>query len=154
MFILQRVQQLPIDIITAWEFFSSPQNLKDITPEYMGFDITSGFREKKIYPGMIIMYKVKPIFNFAVNWVTEITQVREPYFFVDEQISGPYKFWHHQHKFKEIKGGVEIEDIVHYDLPLWFIGGLIERMLVRKKLKEIFDYRALKLNTTYGIYKG
>lgn len=153
MFNLQRVQQLPIDIQTAWAFFSSPKNLKNITPKYMGFDITSGFQEEKMYPGMIIMYKVKPVFNFPINWVTEITQVREPYYFVDEQRSGPYKFWHHQHKFKEIEAGVEIQDIVHYDLPLWIIGDLIERIFVRKKLKGIFDYRAQKLNTTFGIYK-
>ena len=137
MFILHKVQKLPIDIHTAWEFFSSPKNLKPITPEYMGFDITSANRDEKMYPGMIILYNVKPLFNVPVAWVTEITHVREPYFFVDEQRSGPYKFWHHQHKFKEIPGGVEMQDIVHYHLPFWFLGRLAERLIVWKKLKEI-----------------
>jgi len=153
MYILDRVQQLPIDIHTAWEFFSSPKNLKDITPEYMGFDITSSNQDEKMYPGMIIMYTVKPVLNFPVAWVTEITHVQEPYFFVDEQRSGPYKIWHHQHKFKEIPGGVEMQDIVHYDLPFWFLGKFVERVMVRKKLKEIFDYRAKKLEVVFGVIR-
>lgn len=120
----------------------------------MGFDITSDFPDEKMYPGMIVMYKVKPLLNLSLNWTTEITQVREPYFFVDEQRSGPYKFWHHQHKFNVIKDGVEIEDIVHYDLPFWIVGNLVERIIVRNKLEKIFDYRAEKLNSVFGTYKN
>lgn len=149
---LQRVQRLPISLAKAWEYFSSPANLKEITPDYMGFDITSEFREKHMYAGQIISYKVRPFFNIPLSWTTEITHVREPHFFVDEQRVGPYKLWHHQHIFKEIPNGVEMTDIVHYDAGYGFLGGIMDNMIIRGRLDDIFDYRFLKLERLFGSY--
>jgi ligand-binding SRPBCC domain-containing protein len=138
---LKRIQILPISLPVAWEFFSDPKNLKKITPPYMGFDITSELPEGKMYQGMIITYKVSPFLGIPVDWVTEITHVQEPAFFVDNQKSGPFKYWHHQHIFKEIEGGVEMTDIVNYAAPVPVIGTWLEKLMIERRVNEIFDYR-------------
>ncbi|MCS6795755.1 MAG: SRPBCC family protein [Raineya sp.] len=141
MYQLYRKQVLPISLEEAWEFFSSPFNLKKITPPDMGFEVKLISPEQKMYAGMIIAYKVRPLLGIPVNWVTEITQVREPYFFVDEQRFGPYSFWHHQHHFREVAEGVEMEDLVSYKIPLGILGKFANWLFVRKRLEYIFDYR-------------
>ena len=119
---LTKKQFLPISLDQAWDFFSSPINLKKITPEYMGFEITSDLGDGKMYPGQIITYVVTPVLGIPMSWATEITHVVDKKYFVDEQRFGPYTFWHHQHWFKTVEGGVEMTDIVNYGLPLGFLG--------------------------------
>ncbi|MCB9188834.1 MAG: SRPBCC family protein [Flavobacteriales bacterium] len=130
-----------VSLEAAWHFFSSPRNLKRITPAYMGFDIISDSNSEEMYPGQIIRYIVKPIAGISMNWTTEITQVQPPFFFIDEQRQGPYNLWHHQHKFKEVSNGVLMEDIVHYQAPFGFLGDIANKFMIRKKLNEIFDFR-------------
>ncbi len=146
---LKAIQNLPISIDEAWEFFSNPNNLKVITPEWLNFKITSRLPEK-MYPGMIISYKVHPLLGIPKAWVTEITHVYEPYYFVDEQRFGPYKMWHHQHHFKEKENGVEMIDIVDYALPFDPFSRPINSLLVEKKVKEIFKFREKKLGLLFG----
>lgn len=150
MHVLKRVTKLPISLDKAWSFFSNPKNLKEITPDYMGFDITSEFLRSEMYSGMIITYKVTPLLNIPMNWMTEITHVQDKAFFVDEQRVGPYKVWHHQHHFKEVEGGVEMTDIIDYVIPFGFIGRMLEPLFVKPKLKEIFDYREEKMKNLFG----
>jgi ligand-binding SRPBCC domain-containing protein len=150
MHFLKTVQRLPIDLKTAWDFFSSPDNLKEITPEKMGFEVTSEYREKKMYPGMIITYKVHPLLGIPLNWATEITHVEENKYFVDEQRFGPYKFWHHQHKFYEVEGGVEMVDILHYKVGFGFIGRIMNLLVVKRQLSQIFGFRQKKLEEMFG----
>lgn len=152
MHVLKRTIKLPITVEQAWDFFSNPKNLKEITPDYMGFDITSEFLKEKMYPGMIITYKVTPLLGIPMKWMTEITHVEENKFFVDEQRVGPYKIWHHQHHFKAIEGGVEMTDVIDYVIPLGFIGRMVEPILVRSKIKEIFDYREKKMDELFGSF--
>ena len=147
---LRTEQFLKTDINTVWDFISSPENLKRITPEYMGFDITSENLSSKMYEGMIISYKVSPLFGFKTTWVTEITHVKEGNYFVDEQRIGPYKLWHHQHFIEEKDGGVMMTDIVSYSPPFGLIGAIFNRFIIRKKLKEIFDYRRIALNKIFN----
>lgn len=137
---LYNKQFLQIDIKLAWEFFSSPKNLSKITPSYMDFQITSELPEE-MYEGMIITYTVKPVAGIPINWVTEISHIRKPYFFIDTQLSGPYKLWHHQHLFKEVKNGIEMEDLVHYKLPFGILGNMANFLFVKKQLEGIFNYR-------------
>lgn len=99
---LTKKQFLPISIDQAWDFFSSLVNLKKITPEYMGFKITSDLGDGKMYSGQIISYIVTPVLGIPMSWTTEITHVLDKKYFVDEQRFGPYSFWHHQHWFKEV----------------------------------------------------
>ncbi len=141
-------QFLPINIETAWEFFSNPNNLPVITPPWLNFEITTRL-DDKMYAGMIITYLVRPLLNIPTTWVTEITHVRQPYFFVDEQRFGPYKFWHHQHIFRESQGGIEMEDIVSYAVPFGFIGKMVNRFIISKKIKEIFSFRSQKLEQLF-----
>lgn len=148
---LKRIQKLPVDLTSAWQFFADPAKLKDITPPSMGFQITS-VPEKVMYEGMIITYKISPLLNVPVNWMTEITHISKPYYFVDEQRHGPYKIWHHRHLFSEIEGGVEMTDIVDYVLPFGILGKLSGHLFVRKKLDKIFDYRYRKLEEIFGTY--
>ena len=146
---LQKVIDLPIDKKTCWDFFSDPMNLKIITPDYMGFHIIEG-AANKMYQGQIISYKVSPILGFKLSWVTEITHVKESEFFVDEQRFGPYKFWHHKHFFSEIPGGMRCVDEIHYLPPLSLVSPILNSLLIKGKLNEIFQYRADKLKSLFG----
>lgn len=146
---LNRVQILPIPIEQAWDFFTSPHNLSKITPSSLNFKVLSK-NEGPIHPGMIIRYKVTPVLGIPLNWVTEITHVEKQHLFVDEQRFGPYAFWHHLHKFREVREGVEMEDLVHYALPLGPLGGIVHSLLVKKKVSEIFDFRAIILKEIFG----
>jgi ligand-binding SRPBCC domain-containing protein len=141
---LRTVQFLPISIEKAWDFFSSPTNLSKITPAELEFKILSTDLTK-VYAGQIIEYKVHPVLGIPLYWMTEITQVEHHKYFVDDQRYGPYSMWHHQHHFKEVEGGVEMTDIVHYKLPFWIFGDIANTLFVKAKLKEIFDYRIKKV---------
>ena len=147
-----RKQKLPISVEKAWEFLSNPTNLKTITPEYMSFDILSG-NEKPMYAGQIIQYIVTPILGIKTKWVTEITHVKKNEYFVDEQRFGPYALWHHKHFINEIEGGVEMEDIIDYKIPMGLLGQLAHPILVKPKLEEIFAYRQTKLIELFGELK-
>jgi ligand-binding SRPBCC domain-containing protein len=137
---LKRVQFLPISRQQAWDFFSSPTNLNEITPPYMDFRILSNSSDR-IYAGQIITYTVKPVLGIPLFWMTEITHVQDGVYFVDEQRSGPYALWHHTHLFKDVEGGMEMTDLVHYKLPLGFLGRIAHGLFVKKQLEDLFDYR-------------
>ena len=144
-------QVLPVTLAEAWDFFSDPRNLARITPPSLGFEVT-GAPAERMYAGMIVTYRVRPLFGVPVSWVTEITHVDEPHRFVDEQRFGPYRFWHHQHLFREIEGGVETRDLVHYALPP---GGFAAGpLLVAPRLREIFAHRREVLERTFGPWRG
>lgn len=140
-FQLKKTQLLNTDIDTIWDFASSPKNLKEITPDYMLFNITSEGLPEKMYPGMIITYEVSPLLNIKMKWVTEITQVVEKKFFIDEQRVGPYSLWHHQHFFEEKDEGVLMTDIVTYKPPFGLLGDIANSLFIEKQLEEIFQYR-------------
>jgi len=146
---LRRVQNLNTDIRTAWDYFSTPLKLAEITPDWLDFQIVSDVPDK-MYEGLIVQYNVHPFFGIPVGWVTEITHAEEPFFFVDEQRAGPYKLWHHQHHFKETENGVEMTDIVHYMLPFEPFSHILLGKMVEKKLFEIFDYRWKKLEKVFN----
>lgn len=149
LYTLRTKQIVPIDLATSWMFFSNPANLKNITPPSLGFEVHTDLPDK-IYAGLIVHYTVKPLLGIPVNWVTEITQAVEPHYFIDEQRFGPYKFWHHQHHFREHPEGVEMEDIVHYGLPFGILGNIAKPLIVEKKLKEIFNFRKTVLEVMFG----
>ncbi len=146
---LKTIQHIPIDINTAWDFFSNPANLAAITPTSMGFKTISLHHGEKMYPGQIIEYKVSPVLGIPLYWMTEITHVEDKKYFVDEQRLGPYSLWHHQHHFKETNGGVEMTDIIHYKLPFWFLGDIANSLFVHNQLKGIFDYRYKKVEEMF-----
>jgi len=147
---LEYNQLLPINRTECWKFFSDPQNLQEITPPEMNFEIKSEL-SSEIYPGQIIIYRIKLLPGLKLKWVTEITHVKKENYFVDEQRFGPYKFWHHQHMFNEVSGGMEIKDIVHYSIPLGLLGSVMNKLIIRKKLEYIFQFRKKYLSDFFKI---
>jgi ligand-binding SRPBCC domain-containing protein len=147
-FSLERVQTIPAAINQAWSFFSDPANLARITPPSMKFHITSP-PQAVTYAGQIMTYTVRPLLGISMDWTTEITHVSEPHFFVDEQRFGPYRFWHHQHFFREVEGGVEVRDLVHYLLHHDQLAWPVNRLIVAPRLKRIFDYRSSALQEIF-----
>jgi ligand-binding SRPBCC domain-containing protein len=147
---IKEVQNMPLTLQQAWDFFSKPANLKDITPANMGFIIRSRYHGEQMYPGQIIEYTVKPLLGIPFYWMTEIKHVAEGKYFIDEQRFGPYSLWHHQHHFKQIPGGVEMTDIVHYKIPFWFFGDIANALLIKNELKKIFDFRRQKVEELLG----
>jgi ligand-binding SRPBCC domain-containing protein len=148
---LKTIQKIPVPVEKAWDFFSSPANLVDITPGNLGFNIISKHHGEKMYPGQIIEYKVSPVWGIPIYWMTEITHVEDGKYFVDEQRFGPYSLWHHQHHFAAIDGGVEMTDIVHYKLPFWLLGDIAQGLFVKQQLKNIFDFRFQKVEKLFGV---
>jgi ligand-binding SRPBCC domain-containing protein len=141
--VLRRQETLPIAPAAAWEFFSNPRNLVLITPPSLGFEVLTPNLPERIYAGMMIAYRVRPLAGIPVLWLTEITHVREGEYFVDEQRAGPYALWHHEHWLRPAaRGGTEVEDLVTYRLPLGWLGGAVHRLLVRRRIESIFDYRS------------
>jgi ligand-binding SRPBCC domain-containing protein len=142
---------LPTTLDNAWDFFSSPLNLAKITPPEMGFAVTSEYKDNaKVYAGMIITYKITPLLGIKMNWMTEITHVKEKEYFVDEQRFGPYALWHHQHHFKQVEGGIQMTDLLHYAIPYGFIGRIANSLVVAGKVKNIFDYREEAVEHLFG----
>ena len=145
---LEIQQNIPAGIEVAWDFFSTPRNLNLITPDTMNFEIKSG-AETGAYAGQVITYSIRPLLNFPMTWVTEITQCENRKYFIDEQRFGPYRFWHHQHHFVENKEGVSMTDILHYALPFGILGEALAGKIIHEKVKQIFNYREKKLNEIF-----
>ncbi len=137
----------------AWEYFSTPSNLQEITPKDLKFKILTDIGKEKMYAGQIINYIVTPLFGIPMRWTTEITHVEEGKYFVDEQRFGPYSFWHHKHFFTPIEGGVLATDVVDYALPLGILGRLAHAIFVKAQLKHIFMFREKKLEDMFGSFE-
>ena len=140
---------LPIGPEEAWAFFADPRNLALITPPEMGF-VAKGDVPAEMYAGLLIAYTVRPLFGIPVEWLTEIMHVEEGRYFVDEQRHGPYRLWHHQHHFAAVEGGVEMRDIVYYELPLGPLGDVLDSVFVRSRIRRIFAYRRTVLRERFG----
>jgi ligand-binding SRPBCC domain-containing protein len=147
---IQKKQFIPAQRSEVWDFFSRPQNLAAITPPEMKFRVLNATPSNHIYPGQIIEYKVCPLGGLSIYWMTEITQVKEGRLFIDEQRVGPYRLWHHQHHFNAVEGGVEMTDIVHYQLPMGWLGNLAHGLFVKKRLEAIFDFRFQKAEEIFA----
>lgn len=147
---LETKQTLEVSLEKAWSFFSSPKNLEKITPSHMGFKITSKIDEKA-YAGQIITYKVGILPGIKSSWVTEITQVKEKAFFIDEQRFGPYAMWHHEHWFEELEAGKTImKDKISYKIPFGFLGHLAQKIIIKKQLQAIFTHRYQTLEKLFN----
>jgi ligand-binding SRPBCC domain-containing protein len=145
-------QNVPISLDEAWKFLTNSDNLSIMTPSYMNFKKISK-DNRPLYAGQIIQYSVTPIFGIPAKWVSEITQIKDKDYFVDIQLFGPYAMWHHKHFIKEIDGGVEMEDLIDYKIPLGILGQMVHPFLVKPKLEEIFAFRKAKLIELFGEFK-
>ena len=147
---LERRQVVAMPHERCWQFFSDPRNLARITPPGLGFRVLSEL-PAEIHPGLMIRYKVSPVLRVPMTWVTEITQVRAPHYFVDEQRVGPYRMWHHEHTFRPVDATqTEVHDLVHYVPPLGPLGAVLNGLLIRRQLDEIFAFREGELDRICG----
>ena len=145
---IERSQVLPISIDSAWQFFSSPGNLPSITPPWLNLKII-GSVSPHMWAGMLINYHVTPLLGLQIRWLSEITHVDAPRFFVDEQRLGPYRLWHHEHFFHVCEAGVQVDDIVSYALKYAVLGTLIHAIWIKKRLQTIFDFRSSALRRRF-----
>jgi ligand-binding SRPBCC domain-containing protein len=146
----ERTQFLAIGIDQAWEFISNPRNLARITPPSLDFRIVSEAPEH-VYEGLIIEYRVRPLWGIPVKWVSVINNIQEPYMFTDQQLKGPYRYWKHTHTLKEAPGGVLMEDNIVYRPPFDWICPWINSEMVEPQLNQIFSYRSETLNNLFGM---
>lgn len=147
---LRFVQFIPISIAECWDFFASPKNLKLITPDHLGFAMPSD-DSGPMYAGQIITHTIRPFWNIPFNWVTEITHMQKPHYFIDEQRFGPYKFWHHEHHFNEKSEGVEMSDIIYYRIHCGILGRMLNAVKIKHDLEAIFNYRKQKLCDMFNV---
>lgn len=148
--VLFRQQKIPVSQRAAWAFFSDPFNLERITPRSLDFVVESITGDKYLHQGQVITYRLRPLAGIPLTWKSKITQVREPEFFVDEQMQGPYQLWKHTHLLLPVEGGLLMTDQVHYKVFRGMIGSLINHFIVKRKLDEIFNYRSQKIREIFG----
>lgn len=147
---LYRCQKLRLPLEQAWQFFSSPYNLNEITPDFFNVAIVSPVPER-IYGGLLIEYSMKAIFGIPMTWLSEISHCDEPRRFVYVQRVGPFKFWSHEVALTELDEGILLEDIMFYAMPLGWLGQVINNVLVAHKLAQIFKVRHDYLETRWGL---
>ena len=146
---IKRQQLINTDIDSLWNFISSPKNLEKITPKWMKFEITSENEDNIIFPGMIITYKISPLLNIPIQWITRITYVKEKVSFIDQQNRGPYKKWIHEHKLQETPKGIIMHDTIKYIPPFGIIGRIANWIFIKRRVMKIFDYREQILNQIF-----
>lgn len=133
---------IPRSLEETWEFFSRPENLQKLTPKDVKFEFLTPLEGVEMYPGIAIQYRVTPFPGFTTDWITEITQIKDKEYFVDDQRVGPFALWHHQHWFKAIgPNETQMTDILHYQAPLGFLGTIADKLFVHRQVQEIFRFR-------------
>lgn len=137
---LERQQWVASPLPEVFDFFSRAENLQRLTPPWMHFRILTP-QPMAMKPGALIDYALR-VHGLPVRWRTKIETWSPPFSFVDTQLKGPYRLWHHTHRFTEWNGGTMIDDVVHYALPFGLLGQLAHWLQVSRDLAQIFQYRA------------
>jgi ligand-binding SRPBCC domain-containing protein len=147
---INRTLTVHAPLAECWSFFSNPRNLARITPPNLGLHVPGDVPDE-MHAGLMIEYRVRPLFGFQIVWLTEITHVDQPRYFVDEQRVGPYRIWHHEHRFYPVDSDrTEVLDTIHYVLPLSPISEIIHGVTVEPKLRQIFEYRERVIRELFG----
>jgi ligand-binding SRPBCC domain-containing protein len=138
--VLRRQQRLPGKPDAVFAFFADAHNLEAITPPWLSFRVTTP-RPIEMRAGALIEYRLR-LHGIPVAWLTRIEEWLPGVRFVDQQLSGPYRLWHHTHEFEpDGHGGTVMRDTVRYALPYWPLGEVAHFLLVRRDLAAIFDFR-------------
>ncbi len=141
---LDTFQSFPIGREKAFVFFENPQNIFDITPDWLDFRMAMNQAGNNVFQGAEYDYHIR-WYGLRLKWRSKIQQYNPPYDFTDIQLIGPYKKWEHAHLFKEKDGKTLMYDSVVYRLPLSFLGKAVHSFFVKKQLQDIFCYRAVKI---------
>ena len=147
---LRKEQFLPSDIDTVWMFFAVPENLNKVMPGDTKFEFLTELHGELVYKGMKIEYKIRPVLNIPLRWVTEIREVMNKYRFTDIQLRGPFALWEHTHIFTSVAGGVRMTDELKYALPLGPLGNMVNALFRRKRLQNLFDDRAKAIKAYFA----
>lgn len=139
MHILKKEVVVPFDLETVFEFFNRPENLQKVTPDILNFSIMTP-SPVQMHNGAVFDYKIS-LLGVPMHWRSIITRYNPPYEFVDIQLKGPYKFWHHHHEFEIVEGGVLVRDTVTYDVGWGFLGWILNNVFIRRQLEWIFSKR-------------
>jgi ligand-binding SRPBCC domain-containing protein len=131
----------------VFDFFSKAENLQKITPHDLSFKIIMG-GSLEMKKGTLINYRIK-IFGIPLQWQTLISEWNPPYSFADTQLKGPYARWLHTHRFHEENGRTTMHDRIEYRSRGWIFEPLLESLIVKRKLKKIFDYRQKTCETLF-----
>jgi len=146
---LYRQQPLNVTPEQAWEFLSSPYHLNEVTPDFFNVEIISQV-PNSIYAGLMISYRMRAVFGIPMAWLSEVSHCQIPQRFIYEQRIGPFKFLSHEVRLTETDGGVILEDILFYAMPLGWFGELTHTLLIGSKLQRIFDTRRDYLQDKWG----
>lgn len=145
---LRRAQWIPRPVPEVFAFFSDARNLAELTPPWLGFRVLTP-HPITLETGARIRYRIG-LHGFPVQWTTEIRRWEPPFRFVDIQLSGPYRLWHHTHRFEAHQGGTRMTDLVRYQLPFGPFGEIVRALLVERDLERIFDYRRERVEHHFG----
>jgi ligand-binding SRPBCC domain-containing protein len=135
-------------ITDVFNFFSDEKNLEAITPPWLNFKVLNK-STKTMQEGTLINYELK-IRGVLVKWQTKILEWKPTSHFIDAQLKGPYKIWHHTHEFIEVQGGTFMTDIVKYEIPYGIFGSLAKLLFVKNDVEKIFNYRFLKIKELFS----
>ncbi len=149
---LERQQFIPRPRHEVFAFFSAVENLDTITPDFLQFHILTP-RPIVMQSGLVMDYELK-LFGIRCHWQSKITEFAPESHFVDDQLRGPYRRWHHVHQFQEVEGGTLVIDHVDYEMPFGPLGRLVHWLSVRRSLRQIFDYRAQKVEQIFSTAAG
>ena len=141
-YILNEETIISKELSEVWTFFSDPHNLSRLTPPYMNFRVQKSPDTKEIFEGMLIEYKVSPLFRIPVKWVTKIQEVSFQNKFQDIQLKGPFAFWEHTHTFEARGNETIMTDYLRYKPPFGLLGKLAYVLFLKKQIQGIFDYRS------------
>jgi len=151
--VLERRQRVQLPIEEAFAFYGDAHNLERITPPWLGFEVVTS-RPIEMGVGTLIEYRLR-LHRVPVRWRTRIEVWEPPRRFVDAQVKGPYSLWEHTHTFEEDgPGATIIRDRVRYSIPFWPLGEIADRVLVRRDLRRIFDYRREAVGRELGAATG
>lgn len=148
MYTLERTLVVPRPRDEVFPFFADPANLERLTPPFLGFTILTP-QPIEMRAGALIDYRIR-LSGIPMKWRTLIESYDPPHSFVDTQLRGPYKRWHHTHTFREVPGGTELGDRVEYALPLGPLGSIAHAVMVARQLRTIFDYRTKVMQELFG----
>lgn len=145
---LERVQLVRAPRARVFEFFSEASNLERLTPPFVSFRILTP-TPIDMRQGQHIQYRIG-MGGIPMGWLTEISVWEPNVRFVDTQLRGPYRYWHHLHEFRDAEADTEIRDVVDYELPLGPLGSLAHALVVRRTLDRIFEFRSAAVASAFS----
>lgn len=146
---LIREQLIPRLLEDVFPFFADAGNLQTITPPWLHFRILTPL-PLEMKTGAILEYRLR-LYGLPIYWRTRIEDFDPPRQFVDQQLRGPYRLWHHTHEFESRPDGTFMRDTVRYELPFGPLGTLTHSLTVKRMLERIFDFRYATIERHFAV---